>query len=179
MHFLNYFYTKTLKSDLINKFYYMNLKKLPHLKHIILNFSCKKIELKTFAIHLLALELINNQKGVITFSKRPNILLKIKKGNPTGCKITLRKTKMLNFLSKSFNKVFPTIKNFKILISPKIKKNAFSFSIKDLLTFPELAEHYYFFKNLSNINLSCVTKNVNTKKEMLFFLKSLEFFFKS
>lgn len=179
MHFLNYFYTKTLKSDLINKFYYIDLKKLPNLKHIILNFSCKTTELKTLAVHLLALELISNQKGTITVSKRPNILLKIRKGNPTGCKVTLRKTRMVNFLSKSFNKVFPKIKNFNgIVISHKIEKNAFSFSVKDSLTFPELAEHYYLFNNLSNINLSCIA-NINTKEEMLFFLKSLQFPLKS
>ena len=77
MHFLNYFYTKTLKFDLINKFYYTDLKKLPKLKKIVLNFSCKTIELKTIATHLLALELITGKKGTITLSKRPNLFLKI------------------------------------------------------------------------------------------------------
>ena len=179
MHFLNYFYKKTLKFDLINKFYYIDLKKLPDLKQITLSFSCKTTELKTIATHLLALELVSNQKGAVTVSKHPNILLKIRKGNPTGCKITLRKTQMINFLSKSFNRVFPKIKSFNgIIVSQKVEKNVFSFSIKDTLAFPELAENYYLFNNLSNLNLSCVT-NANTKKEMLFFLKSLQFTLKS
>ena len=174
MYFLNYFYTKTLKFDLINKFYYTNLKKLPNLKQIILNFSCKTTELKTIAIHLIALELISNQKGVIAISKRPNILLKIRKGNPSGCKMTLRKTSMINFLVKNFNETFPKIKNFNaIIVHRKVAKGAFSFSIKDTLAFSELAEHYYLFNNLSNLDLSFVT-NVNTKEEMLFLLKSLQ-----
>ena len=174
MHFSNYFYTKTLKFDLINKFYYTDLKKLPSLKQITLNFSCKTTELKTLATHLIALELISNQKGIITISKRPNLLLKIRKGNPSGCKITLRKTLMINFLSKSFNETFPKIKNFNgIVIHQKVEKGALSFSIKDTLTFSELAEHYYLFNNLSNLNLSFVTK-VNTREEMLFLLKSLQ-----
>lgn len=174
MYFLNYFYTKTLKFDLINKFYYTDLKKLPNLNKIILNFSCKTTELKTLATHLTALELISNQKGLITVSKRPNLLLKLRKGNPSGCKITLRKTAMINFLSKSFNETFPKIKNFnEIQVHQKIEKNALSFSIKDTLTFSELAEHYYLFNNLSNLNLSFIT-NVNTKEEMLFLLKSLQ-----
>ena len=174
MHFLNYFCTKTLKFDLINKFYYTNLKKLPNLKQIVLNFSCKTTELKTLATHLIALELITNQKGIATVSKRPNLLLKIRKGNPTGCKVTLRKTSMRNFLSKSFNETFPKIKNFNgIIVHQTVEKNAFSFSVKNTLAFSELAEHYYLFNNLSNLNLSFVTQT-ETKKEMLFFLKSLQ-----
>lgn len=179
MHFLIYFYTKTLKFDLINKFHYTNLKKLPNLKQIILNFSCKTPELKTLATHLIALELISNKKGVITISKHPNLLLKIRKGNPSGCKITLRKTSMINFLARSLNNTFPKIKNFNgIVVNQKVEKGTFSFSIKDTLTFSELTEHYYLFNNLSNLNLSFVT-NVNTKEEMLFLFKSLQLPLKS
>ena len=174
MHFLNYFCTKTLKFDLINKFYYTNLKKLPNLKQIVLNFSCKTTELKTLATHLIALELITNQKGITTVSRRPNLLLKLRKGNPSGCKVTLRKTLMINFLSKSFNETFPKVKNFSgMMIHQKVEKNAFSFSVKDTLAFSELAEHYYLFNNLSNLSLSFLTQ-VNTREEMLFFLKSLQ-----
>ena len=100
MHSLEYFNIKTLKFDLINKFHYTNLKKLPKLQKMILSFSCKTTELKILATHLLALELITNQKGILTVSKRPNLLLKIRKGNPTGCKLTLKKTFILNFFPK-------------------------------------------------------------------------------
>lgn len=174
MHFLNYFYTKTLKFDLINKFYYTDLKKLPKLKKVILNFSCKTTELKTLATHLLALELITVQKGILTVSKRPNLLLKIRKGNPTGCKLTLKKTSILNFLSKSINEIFPKIKNFDGLsVHQKIEKTTFSFVIKDTLNFSELTENYYLFNNLSHLSLSFVAA-VKEKEEMLFLLKSLQ-----
>jgi large subunit ribosomal protein L5 len=174
MHFLNYFYTKTLKFDLIHKFYYTELKKIPNLKQIILNFSCKATELKTLAIHLLALELISNQKGVVTISKHPNLLLKIRKGNPTGCKITLRKARMINFLSKVYTDIVSKSKNFSgLTIHQKVTKNAFSFSVKNTLTFTEIGEHYYLFNKLTNLNISFVA-NVNTKKEMLFLLTSLQ-----
>ena len=174
MHFLNYFYTKTLKFDLINKFHYTDLKKLPKLKKVILNFSCKTTELKTLATHLLALEVITTQKGILTVSKHPNLLLKIRKGNPTGCKLTLKKTLILNFLSKSLNEIFPKIKNFDgIRIHQKVEKTTLSFIIKDTLNFSELTENYYLFNNLSNLSLSFVT-TVKAKEEMLFLLKSLQ-----
>ena len=174
MHFLTYFHTKTLRFDLINKFYYTDLKKLPKLKQIVLNFSCKTAEFKTVATHLLALRLITNQKGVINVSKRPNLLLKIRKGNPAGCKINLRKASMINFLFNTLNGTFPKIKNFKgIRANQKIEKNTLSFSIKDTLSFSELTKHYYLFNNLSNLNLSFIT-NVKTQKEVIFLLKSLQ-----
>ena len=174
MHSLEYFYKRTLKFDLINKFYYTDLKKLPKLKKIVLNFSCKTTELKSLAINLLALELITNQKGMLTISKRPNLLLKIRKGNPAGCKLTLKKTSMLNFVSKSLNEVFSKIKGFNgISVNQRVEKTVISFVIKDTLNFSELSEHYYLFNKLSNLNLSFIT-SVNTKEEMLFLLKSLQ-----
>jgi large subunit ribosomal protein L5 len=174
MHFLKYFHNKTLKFDLINKFYYTDLKKLPKLKKVVINSSCKTAELKTLATNLLALELITNQRGILTVSKRPNLLLKIRKGDPTGCKLTLKKPSMLNFFSKSLNEVFPKIKNFNgITISKKIEKGSCSFVIKDILHFTELSEHYSLFNGLSKFDLSFVT-TVKTQKEMLFFLKSLQ-----
>lgn len=174
MHFLDYFHKKTLKFDLINKFYYKELKNLPKLKKIVLNFSCKATDLKTLATHLLALELIVDQKGALTISKRPNLLLKIRKGNPVGCKVVLKKYLMLNFISKSLNELFPNIKDFDgIKINFKTKTNSFSFLIQDSLHFSKLNEHYYLFNNLSNLNLSFVT-TAQTRKEVLFLLKSLQ-----
>lgn len=174
MHFLYYFYKKTLKFDLINKFYYTDLKKLPKLKKVVLNFSCKTPEIKQLSTHLLALELVTSQKSVLTASKHPNLALKIKKGNPSGCKLTLRKNHMLSFMSKSFNQIFPLVKNFNGLsASKRVTRTALSFVITDTLNFSELNTNYYLFKNLSKLNLSFITKT-KTKEELLFFLKSLQ-----
>ena len=174
MHTLNHFYAKTLKFDLLNKFYYTNLKKLPKLKKIILNFNCKTTDLKTLSTHLLALELVTHQKGVLTVSKHPNLFLKIRKGNPIGCKVILKKTSVLKFLSKSLNEIFPKTKNFDAVIVDRKKKDTnFSFAIKDNLNFPELSENYYLFNDLSDLNLSIVT-TAKTKKETTFLLKSLQ-----
>ena len=139
-----------------------------------MNFSCKTTEIKTLATHLLALELVTVQKGVLILSKHPNLLLKIRKGNPTGCRLTLKKTSILNFLSKSLNEIFSKVKNFEGLsVHQKVEKTTFSFVMKNTLNFSELSENYHLFNNLSNLNLSFVTI-VETKEEMLFLLKSLK-----
>jgi large subunit ribosomal protein L5 len=179
MNFLEHFYLKTLKYDLSNKFLYKNTKELPKLKKIILNFGCKTSDLKQLSASLLALELITNQKSKLTITKYSNIFLKIRKGNPTGCKITLRKNKLFNFFAKTLIEIFSKKKNFNgFIISKKIKKNIFSYEIYNTFSFSQLENHYYLFNNLPKLDITIVA-NTKTKKELLFILKSLKFPFKN
>ena len=178
MHFLEQFYFKTLKYDLVNKFVYSNADELPKLKKIILNFGFKAVDAKQLSSGLLAFELIANQKGVITTTTKSNILLKIRKGNPTGCKLTLQKHNLFNFLKKVIKKVFPKLKSFKgFTPNRQIKKNAFSYEIHDTFSFFELEKHYYCFNNLPKLDITIVT-TTQDKKELIFILKSLQFPFK-
>ena len=109
MQFLEHFNKKTFKYDLINKFLYKNTKKLPKIKKIILNFSCQSTKLKNLASSLLALELITTKKGLLTTSKKANILLKLRKGNPVGCKIVLTSKNYYNFLARFLNEILPKL----------------------------------------------------------------------
>ena len=146
MNFIKHFYSKTLKYELLNKFLYKDIKKIPQIKKIILNFGCKNLELKHLAASLLALELITTQKGTLTITKHSNILLKIRKGNPTGCKVTLRKNNMFNFFSKSLIEIFPKQKDFTgFNISKKIKNNVFSYTLDNTFNFNQLKNQYRYF----------------------------------
>ena len=101
MYLINYYYNNIVKYDLINKFYYKNIKQLPSILKIILNFNFKKQNIKNLMSSLIALELISSQKPIFTKSKISNITLKIRKGQPVGCKITLRKqNSLINFKMK-------------------------------------------------------------------------------
>jgi len=179
MHFLNTFYFKTLKYDLINKFIYNNTTKLPKITKIILNFGSKTADIKQLSSSLLALELITNQKGVLTTTKKSNILLKIRKGNPTGCKLTLQKYNLFNIFGRTIIEVFPKLKNFNgFILHRKIKKNAFSYELQNTFSFSELKSHYYFFNNLTKLDITIITSTQN-KKELIFILKSFQIPFKS
>jgi large subunit ribosomal protein L5 len=175
MHFIKQFHTKTLKYELINKFIYTNTKEIPKLKKIILNFGCKTTEIKKIAPSLLALELITCQKSKLTNTKCPNITLKLRKGNPVGCKVELRNKKMYYFLETVLSEVFPKIKNFNGLkFNKKATKKALSFKLNDNFVFKTIEEHYYLFSTLPKLDITIITTTKKTK-ELKFIIKSLQF----
>jgi large subunit ribosomal protein L5 len=174
MHFLEKFYSKTIKYNLVNKFLYKTTKNIPKLKKITLNFGCQTADIKQLSSSLLAFELIANQKGSLTKTKHSNILFKIRKGNPTGCKITLSNYNSYNFLSKMICEIFPRLKNFSGFNSiKKIKKNAFSYECHETFAFKELESHYYLFNKLPKLNITIIT-NTKNKNELILLLKSFQ-----
>ena len=174
MNLLENYYKKVIRRDLINKFFYSRIEEVPQLKKIILNFGCKSFEVKNLAASLLSLELITTQQGVLTKSRRANILLKIRKGNPVGCTVVLRRNKMYYFLFKLLTDVFPNLRDFKGIVSAKkLSNTSFSFTLKDLISFKELEKQFYLFSNLPPLNVTFIT-NTRTKKELLDLLSALK-----
>lgn len=173
MNILEYYYKKIIVYDLINKFSYNNLKKVPRLTKIILNFSCKNSEIKNLAAAFISLELITSNKNIeVTKSKRANIFIKIRKGYPVGCKVILKKNKMYTFFFKLLTEVFPTVKEFKgISLNKKINITSFSFTMKNLIYFKELETNFYLFNNLPPLNINLIT-NTKTEKELIYLLNS-------
>nr|YP_009495561.1 ribosomal protein L5 [Nitzschia sp. (in: diatoms)]AWQ64291.1 ribosomal protein L5 [Nitzschia sp. (in: diatoms)] len=171
---LENYYKKVIQYDLINKFSYTHLDEIPKLKKIILNFGCKNSDIKNLASALFSLELITTNQGSLVKSKRSNILLKIRKGNPVGCVVVLKKEKMYNFCFKLISKVFPSLKDFKgIKISKKLGITSFSFTLKDLISFKELEKQFYLFINLPPLNIILVT-NSKTREELIYLLHSFK-----
>lgn len=175
MHFLEHYYEKIIKQDLIHKFNYKTINKLPKLKKIILNFGCKNFSIQKLAKTLLAMELITTKKSTITVAQNSNILLKIQKGYPAGCKVILTKKKMYPFLAKLLIEIFPKIKDFSD-VKVSIKKNTFSFKLNNNnLVLKELEEQYPLFSDLPNLDINIQT-NVQTQNELLFLIKSLKLY---
>ena len=174
MNILENYYQKIIRLDLINKFSYTHENEIPKLKKIILNFGCKSLDIRYLASALLSLELITIKRGLLTKSQRPNMLLKIRKGNPTGCMVVLEKTKMYFFLLKILMEVFPNLKDFRgINILNKQEKTCFSFTLKELINFKELEKQFYLFINLPPLNITLIT-NTESRTELLYLLRALK-----
>ena len=177
MFFFETYLSKVIKYDFINTFFYQDVKKIVKLKKIILNFGYQKSNFKDLVSGLLALEFISFQKGQITKSKNLNVFLKIKKGNPVGCKIVLTKSLMHFFYLKLLTSILSKTKHSQIF---RCKWNlnlikSISFRIKNPLLFIELENQFQFFKNIPQLDITLLTDS-QSQKELVFLLKSIKFF---
>jgi large subunit ribosomal protein L5 len=178
MSFFKNFYRIILVPDLINKFNYTNLESLPKIQKITVNIGWKTPELRNLLLSLLALELITSQKAVITFTKNSKLSIKVKKGLPSGCKVTLRANLIYQFVYRLVNEIFPRLNSFKGLKfkNPSLKANAtqtLTFSVLETLTFPELEKNYHLFKNIGKLDIT-VSIKAKHYNELFFILKSLK-----
>ncbi len=176
MHFFNTYYTTTTKSDISLKFKFRNIFCVLKIKKIILNFGIKEVDFKNMLPALTSLEIISGQKSYLTSSKISNISLKIRKGSPVGCKVTLRKLRMFLFLTKLLLLIFPTIKLFEGFFFKKSVEQfkSFSFCLEDPLIFSEIEDQYELFKSLPKLDISIIT-NSNSLIELGSLLTSCRF----
>ena len=178
-----------------NEFY--NVMQKPSLNKVILNMGLGKrliSDRKEIVRGLLALELITNQKAVVTKAKQSLDKFKIRKGIPLGCKVTLRKNKMYLFLDHLNNSILPNLEEFttfskkytKAVKKNKAKKKSFvkinesyqvSLGFEDFFSFKEIP--YDKFDRVMGFNMTFVfkagTKNDLRKSKKLPNFKFLRF----
>lgn len=175
MNVLKKFYNKIIKYDIVNSLLVDNTKKLPKVESIVLNFNYRTTDLRNLSSGLLALELVTGKKGLVTKAKKSNLLFKIRKGDPAGCKVVLRKKQLNAFTFKILTELLPRLKNFGGFNIRKVSNgNSFSYKINDALMLVELKNHYHLFNNLSNLNLTVVT-NCRNKLHIIFLLRSFQY----
>ena len=109
---LHKYYNQIIKKDLVLKYSYKKIKDIPKITKIILNFGCKTSDFFDISSSLLFLELISKKKSRLTEANKPNVLLKIRKGNVVGCSIILEGIHMYDFLFTLSTVIFPNLKDF-------------------------------------------------------------------
>lgn len=120
---------------------YKSVMAAPKLVKVTVNCGIKeaKEDAKILEGVLEDISIITAQKPVITRAKNSISNFKIREGMPVGCKVTLRKKQMWDFLDKFFNIVIPRIRDFRGL-SPKSfdGRGNYSLGLKDQMVFPEI-----------------------------------------
>ena len=170
---LQNYYTSILIYDLISKLPRIkNLFQIPKINAIHLNIGLKTIatEKQKIISMLTLLKLITNQEPVLTKSKKNNIFFKIKKNSIIGCKVTLHKSIIYDFLEKLLFSA-----SFKI---SNINKKSLTLTIsnKYLLNFFELKNEFFSFQKLPSIDIVIQTNSL-IKNEIVLLL-NLFFFLK-
>jgi large subunit ribosomal protein L5 len=134
-------YQDVIRKKLIADFGYKNAMQVPTIEKIVINMGIgeavndrKKVD--TAAEHLA---LIAGQKAVITKSRKSIATFKLREGQAIGCKVTLRKTRMYEFVDRLINIALPRVRDFRGL-SPKSfdGRGNYSLGIKEHIVFPEI-----------------------------------------
>jgi large subunit ribosomal protein L5 len=120
---------------------YKNKMEVPGLQKIVINMGIgegvndrKKVEAAAADLGLIA-----GQKAVITKARKSIATFKVRDGQPIGCKVTLRKTRMYEFLDRLVNIALPRVRDFRGL-SPKSfdGRGNYTIGIKEHIIFPEI-----------------------------------------
>lgn len=169
-------YTNIVIPEFIKKNIAKNIMDVPKITKIVINtgynYNTSTNKKQTTDI-FNDLSLISGQKPIITKAKKSIAGFKIKEGFEIGCKVTLRKKNMYNFLDKLIFLVLPRVRDFRGLnIKSFDGRGNYSLSIKEHIIFPEI--DYNKVDIIRGMDISIVTNARNNEKGILL-LKALKF----
>ncbi|MBB4196599.1 50S ribosomal protein L5 [Rhodoblastus sphagnicola] len=134
-------YDEVVRPKLIEEFGYKNVNEVPTIEKIVLNMGVGDAVNDTKKVTLAAadLALIAGQKPVITRARKAISTFKVRENMPIGAKVTLRKTRMYEFLDRFITVALPRVRDFRGL-NPKSfdGRGNFALGIKEHLIFPEI-----------------------------------------
>ena len=138
---LRHQYNETVRAALIEEFSYSNPMQVPALEKIVLNMGIGEAVSDRKKVDSAArdLALIAGQKPVLTKSRKSIATFKLRDGMPIGAKVTLRKTRMYEFLDRLVTIALPRVKDFRGL-NPKSfdGRGNYAMGIKEHIVFPEI-----------------------------------------
>ena len=152
---------KILNYYQLNKFFYKTSKQIPFIKKITTNFDQKSTNFKQITAAHLALEILFFQKSIFTEINQSNVIYKIKKGQPVGCKITINnKIKTIETLNILLKVLIENENDINLKIN-KLKHNTLNFSILEIYNCNKLENYYLLFNKLKKLNVSFVISSKN------------------
>ena len=134
-------YDEVVRQKLMEEFGYKNSMQVPRIEKIVLNMGVGEstADSKKASVAAEDLALIAGQKAVVTKARRAISQFKVRENMPIGCKVTLRKTRMYEFLDRLVNVALPRVRDFRGL-NPKSfdGRGNYALGIKEHLVFPEI-----------------------------------------
>ena len=134
-------YESEIRGQLKEKFNLKNIFEVPKLVKIVVNMGVGEAVSDSKIINkaIEDLSLITGQKPVVTKAKKSIAGFKLRKGLNIGCKVTLRKKRMFEFLDRLIFIALPRVRDFKGLSKKSFDGNGnYSIGIKEQIIFPEI-----------------------------------------
>lgn len=133
-------YKKDIIPELKKEFKYKSVMQVPKLEKIIINQGVGQAvaDKKLIETAQEEITLIAGQKAVKTYSKKDISNFKLRKGMPIGVKVTLRKSKMYEFLERLISISIPRIRDFNGVSSKFDGRGNYTMGIQEQIIFPEI-----------------------------------------
>ena len=166
-------YDQSIRAKLTEKFGYANIMQVPRLDKVVLNMGVgdavndrKKAETAAGELSMIA-----GQKAVVTYSRIAIATFKLRENQPIGCKVTLRKTKMYEFIDRLVNVALPRVRDFRGVPTNSFDgRGNYTLGLKDQLIFPEV--DYAKVDKMRGMNVTFVT-SARTDEESKLLLQHL------
>lgn len=151
-------YVSTIRQALQEQFGYKNVHQIPKLDKIVLNMGVGEAvaDSKKVDAAVNDMTLICGQKPVVTKARNSIAGFKLREGMPIGCKVTLRRDQMYEFLDRLVTIALPRVRDFRGL-SPKgfDRRGNYNMGIREQLIFPEI--QYDKIDEIRGMNITICT----------------------
>ncbi|OJY35741.1 MAG: 50S ribosomal protein L5 [Rhizobiales bacterium 65-9] len=134
-------YDEVVRPGMVKEFGYKNPLEIPRVDKIVLNMGVGEstADSKKASAAAADLALIAGQKPVVTRARKAISTFKLREGMPIGAKVTLRKTRMYEFMDRLVTIALPRVRDFRGLNAKSFDGNGnYALGIKEHLVFPEI-----------------------------------------
>ena len=175
---LREFYIETVVPALMSQFGYKSIMEVPRIEKITLNMGVgEAVADKKVMEHAVSdLEKIAGQKPVVTLARKSIAGFKIRDDYPVGCKVTLRKERMFEFLDRLISVALPRVRDFRGVSGKSFDgQGNYNMGIREQIIFPEI--EYDKIDTLRGLNITIMT-TAKTDEEARALLSLFKFPFK-
>ena len=176
---LQQFYQETVTKQLMERFGYANVMQIPRITKITLNMGVgEAVGDKKIMDHAVAdMTKISGQKPIVNLSRKSIAGFKIRDGWPVGCKVTLRRERMFEFLDRLINIAIPRIRDFRGFPGRSFDgRGNYSMGVREQIIFPEI--DYDKIDALRGMDIT-ITTTARTDEEGRALLEAFKFPFRN
>lgn len=176
---LQQFYQDTVTKQLMERFGYANVMQIPRITKITINMGVgEAVGDKKIMDHAVAdMTKISGQKPIVNLSRKSIAGFKIRDGWPVGCKVTLRRTRMFEFLDRLINIAIPRIRDFRGFTGRAFDgRGNYSMGVREQIIFPEI--DYDKIDALRGMDIT-ITTTARTDEEGRALLEAFKFPFRN
>lgn len=176
---LQQFYNETVSKKLMEQFGYKNVMEVPRITKITLNMGLGEAtgDKKVIEHALGDMTKIAGQKPVVTKARKSIAGFKVREGWPIGCKVTLRRKRMYEFLDRLVSVALPRVRDFRGLNGKSFDgRGNYSLGVREQIIFPEI--DYDKIDALRGMDIT-ITTNAKTDEEAKALLAAFSFPFRN